>query len=520
MRRSTPSGLIEFPYQPALLDEETIIGYLQRLALIGASGAMKPVVQASLPIMVQPPWLLPSCLRHLGERIPVLPPAEDLLRLHTIFPSATSFLPPSTRTLIAARMCEGQSAQGLYFMLGLGHSQHQEDRAVQAFCYECLRVDVSTHGFGYWHRGHQFPYIHQCPIHRAPLSTPAGCCAAATQVSGIARLPGAICSCKANVRPVHEASLPRASLAVDFAVGQIVFQLLNQPLEGCEPRVLGSVYRRRFGDLGFARGLYMDATAATAWFRKRATGQLLEVYRSSVESDKNWFRAVLRGTPPASFIRNGLLIAAMFDSLQEFRTVYDAARRSPPADLPKRRSRQHHAPEASGPRIVRRKSSYRKALLDWLRASSDPTRVRAYSELGYTPMWLYRYDRAWFDRVLPRQKEDRRAHGNAARWQKAKVRSDEAGLRFVKRRYEQLTAPGREPVRITRKRLVSGLAGEQTPRAKTDKLVSSLVESPTKFRERMAIWIVERNGGSSSEAAIRAAQSRTRLGVRRIHELF
>lgn len=481
---------------------------------------MKPVVQAALPIMIQPPWLLPSCLRHLAKRIPALPQAEDLLQRHTIYPSVIAFLPPSTRTLVATRMCEGQSAQGLYFKLGLGHSQRQEDRAVQAFCFECLKMDVSAHGFGYWHRYHQFPYIHQCPIHRVPLSTPAGCCAASAQISGIARLPGAICRCKANLRPVHEASLPRASLAVDFSVGQIVFELLNEPLEGCEPRLLGSVYRRRFGALGFARGAYMDATAATVWFRQRATGQLLEVYRSSVDSDKNWFRAVLRGTPPASFIRNGLLIATMFDSLQEFRTVYEAARRSSPADLPKRRPRRQHASEAFGPQIAQKKSGFRQALLDWLRSSSDPTRTRAYSELGYKPMWLYQYDRAWFDRILPRQTEDRLANGNAARWHKAKESSDKAGLRFVRHRHEQLIAPDREPVRITRKRLVSGLPGEQRPREQTDKLVSSLVESPTKFRERMAIWIVERNGGASSEAAIGAAQRRTRLGVRRIRELF
>lgn len=517
MPRKTPRGLIELPYQPGLLEEETIIGYLQRLAVVGASGAMKPVVRASLPINIQPPWLLPSCLRYLAERIPVLPSADDLLRFHTIYPSATSFLPKSSRTMIATAMCEGRSTQGLYFKLGLGHSQRQEDRAVQAFCVDCLKFDELTHGFGYWHRCHQIPYIHQCPIHRVPLVTPAGCCAASSQVSGIARIPGAICGCAGNVRLVHAAPLTGASLAVDFAVAQIAFEMLTQPIEQCEPDLLGSVYRRRFRDLGFGRGQYMDATAATSWFRGRATKRLLEVYRSSVDSDGNWLRTVLGGKAPIGFIRNSLLIAILFDGLHEFRTVYATAQCSSPDGVSKRRPRGRPA-RNSGSKFAQRKSGFRKALLNWLRDSPNPTRVLAYKELGYVPQWLYANDRTWFDRVLPKQSEERRMKGSAARWQKARAGSDEAGLRFVMRRHEQLMATGKEPIRITRKRLVSGLAGEQTPRTRTDNLIASLVESSTKFRERMAIWVVEQNGGALNDTAIRAAQSRTGFGVRRIRQ--
>lgn len=41
--------------------------------------------------------------------------------------------------------------------------------AALSICQTCIDEDIARHGFSYWHRVHQLPFIHHCPIHKTPL---------------------------------------------------------------------------------------------------------------------------------------------------------------------------------------------------------------------------------------------------------------------------------------------------------------------------------------------------------------
>ncbi len=87
-------GNVPIPdYQPPLMPGESVFGYLQRLALVGNFGTMKSLLRSVLPVkLIQAPWVIPSHLSTLCERLKSLPSPVTLLERHTIYPAATAFL--------------------------------------------------------------------------------------------------------------------------------------------------------------------------------------------------------------------------------------------------------------------------------------------------------------------------------------------------------------------------------------------------------------------------------------------
>lgn len=86
---------------------------------------------------------------------------------HTILPYFTRF-----RDLKLWNTCinimDGNSVEFLKFHLGLPPSNAHDSTPLR-YCNTCLEIDLSLHGFAFWHRVHQLPTCNICPVHGETL---------------------------------------------------------------------------------------------------------------------------------------------------------------------------------------------------------------------------------------------------------------------------------------------------------------------------------------------------------------
>jgi hypothetical protein len=94
-------------------------------------------------------------------------PAEELARLRTLLRFYRPFLDPQEVGRAVETMC-GPSVAHLKFDLGLLTSRFRAHHPLKA-CATCMRHDVDTEGWAYWHLQQQFPGVWVCLAHGAPL---------------------------------------------------------------------------------------------------------------------------------------------------------------------------------------------------------------------------------------------------------------------------------------------------------------------------------------------------------------
>lgn len=89
--------------------------------------------------------------------------AEYLGQNHTILPYFTRFR-DSKLWDTCINIMEDNSVEFLKFRLGLPPS-NAHDYTPLKYCNTCLNIDINLHGFAFWHRVHQLPTCHFCPVH-------------------------------------------------------------------------------------------------------------------------------------------------------------------------------------------------------------------------------------------------------------------------------------------------------------------------------------------------------------------
>ncbi|MGA3242213.1 MAG: hypothetical protein ABSG03_38665, partial [Bryobacteraceae bacterium] len=111
-----------FPIIPPLLPNESMIGYLQRIAILNTGRAFQPVVRSIVGrSAIQLPWITPTRLERIAQQLhDAIPTASVLLHRHTIFPALIKFSSLEDRITVERRMIDG-TCPGPYFILGLAH---------------------------------------------------------------------------------------------------------------------------------------------------------------------------------------------------------------------------------------------------------------------------------------------------------------------------------------------------------------------------------------------------------------
>lgn len=512
---------------PPLLVDESIGGYLQRIAILTRAGGLKPVVREFVGVkLIQARWLLPSHLEQLSAKLaPALPSGEQLLTEHTIFPAVRPFLALPAQRVLSTRMLGRGTSMGSYFLVGLAHRGAAESRVVRAYCAECANEDLQAHGFAYWHRSHQIPYLSTCGKHGTSLLVGAGCCPAMEQASRFARLPLQDCGCPSSPRRLDE-TLTETSRRLDQKLSALVGSMLTfgWPSD-LERESIGREYAARFSAKGFRRGAYMSPPLAAESFQVFAPDDLLRKLGCQVRGDHGWFADAVRGKAPASVIKNALLVAFLYEDLHCF---VDSVLAAPVQQRTvRRRTSPPHRPNplpvsiAGTSAFLARRDDYRQRLKTWMATCAKPTRTAAQRMFGYVSLWLRTHDGAWYDATLPAVSAARHSVVSTELWEAHRRAADEEGLRHVQRRHEQLLHPDTKPVRITKAKLLEGLRYSALRRPRTAEAIKLKVETSQQFKERLVLWIMDNphavppwRGG-----ALGYAYARTHISKARIVEL-
>lgn len=509
--------------QPAIMEEESVLGYLQRLAIVSSDRAMKPLIQTVVGHRyIQAPWLLPTNLELISKNLQALPDAKELLCNHTIFPSIAQFITEKNRERLTERMLQGKgSATGLYLLLGLAHSLSNSIKVYQTYCEDCEKADKQTHGFAFWKRHHQFPYVLTCGLHGTMLRTGSGCCPVTQRAGNIARLPGVCCTCAESTRYLsqfHE--VDNQALEKDRQISQILYQGLKFEWPAFASDKLGLFYRYSFIEKGFVKGRYVASPALTEKFESFFGAQLLDSYASRTLPATGWVAEAARGRAPRSAIRNALLINFLFGGLDEF------AERIKLTDwqkitLPRQDTRPIQTiSEPSCDVSIQERIANRERLTSWISTQTSPTRTAAQKNIPWVVKWLRKYDSDWYKLALPAIPPQFFSDQTTAHWKSLRIHEDLAAFDRVSLRYQALTDPSLEPTLVTRPRLMEGLATKQIIRPLTDKLIAILVDSPRSYRERRAVWLfLHPERAPESMSSLEYAYSKTRIGKGRIVQL-
>ena len=158
---------------------------------------------------------------------------ETMVRMHTMFPAYTRFLPKERRSsaLRSLLTCDGN-----YYNLIAGQTPRK--KRYLRYCPDCAKEDRKRFGETYWHRKHQIIHVDICPQHKCYLMD------SMVQIGSKVK-PGlfpAETEVPFNMEPV----MCRNDHLVNFA--QYVIEVFNQPVDMKSDVLIGSFLRSKLDD--------------------------------------------------------------------------------------------------------------------------------------------------------------------------------------------------------------------------------------------------------------------------------
>lgn len=509
--------------QPPLIDDESVIGYLQRMCLVGANGDFKPMVQDVVGQQVSPPLLIPTALGRISNHLASMPSAEDIVNNHTTFKAISAFIPEAKRQNLRRNMVSDEgSRSNMYFALGLTHSKKDTKRSYQSFCEQCAAEDESQHGVGAWRRTHQFPYVMSCGNHGTALRTGSGCCSRSLMHTRTAKLPLLSCDCP-NSTVSLRADLEHNEKAVDAdaRISKLLVQALNWDWSRVVAEDLQQFYRHHIRAKGFTRGLFVDSKrflqAMENWF----STDLLEAYGSRCLPGLTWAATVAQGAgeAPKSAVRNMLLVDFLFGSLADFQAAYDSGDwRAVPV---KRKGVAEVATSKLCPKDhLARTQLMRAQMLDWITQQETATRAAANKQMNRQVLWLRAHDAEWFLKALPPISHANVVKNSLAHWVAKRAQNDLAAAEHLKKRYLQLTADALTPTKLSARSLIGSHFTHKVYGPCTSALLARLVDTAETFRGRRAVWIYSKGPlAGEPELAFQQVYRTTRMSKSSVLDL-
>lgn len=510
-----------YQLQPAILEDESILGYLQRFAVVANHSSFKPLIRSVLPLKgIQAPWTLPSSLDRLSQNLDVLPSGRQLLLNHTIFRSVTAFLQRDIKEQIALQMTIEAPIQGRYFALGLNHSLGKSRQATQNFCPSCVHECIAKHGHSYWSRIHQFPYISTCGRHGDVLMTGSECCGITKRTSSFSHLPGRACNCKSPYVSVSVQSSDSLYMQRDKAISKLLVDGLSTSWPEMTPGEVNLLYRHAASQRGFMRGSYIDSIGLSDAFRVFYGVEFLENYASNCASETGWIAEAFRGGIPKSAVRNALIIHFLFKDLNGFLEQWHANEWKS-AVLPTRRSADSTVRETITSTDSVTKSRMRALLLAWKSGAENPTRTNAQKAQATAVNWVRANDWDWYEENFPIVPRTKIAAAQTKFWAERQEQAEREAIKHVERRYKEIMESTSMPVRITRQILRRGLARPFSQLPKTLEVVNALLESKLAFNKRKAVWLyLNPSPNMFGQDLLQLAYQKTRIPKGQIRELL
>lgn len=313
---------------PVLLPDETMLGYLTRVAMLSQLN-LYGVSSLALGLndRLEPPWVVPSNLDYLCEAAQgTLGTAHNLAFNHTVFPVVAPFMPSAIRARLLRQIAEPRPPRT---QSGTIRTASWESGAPgrMAWCPQCALADESRYGFSYWHREHQLDACSHCIRHQCPLVTGCGLCGFPASRHVLPALPSAKCPCGREPRPVSLSIYIDSENTLVSKCHDIIRYLFDNPLPLDETDHIAATLQEKVSELGLStkRGLRLGNVSA----RIEAMGDLRPLVsrwgklETAIRILTNPLR---RGRPSPNLAVNAFLIGILFDSGEEFRGALERNR--------------------------------------------------------------------------------------------------------------------------------------------------------------------------------------------------
>jgi len=237
---------------------------------------------------------LPNRLDALAERIPggstVTP--ELLIERNTLFPLYRSFLPKERADRIVAAMRGDDRGNIIHGAIGLRASTMKAPRFLR-YCPKCIAEDEENHGEPYWHRVHQVPGVHVCPIHETWLEESTVAMASpSTRHAFYALGESSVQKQERTCATPSEEDLPR-----HLAVARGALDLLEGNVPSQAPKELRHMYVYHLREKGFASvtGAVKHSDFLTSFLGYYGSSFLEQVYSPvDIHQPHNWLFQVVR----------------------------------------------------------------------------------------------------------------------------------------------------------------------------------------------------------------------------------
>lgn len=475
---------------PLALPGETPAGYAMRATLVSGRSSLKAASEHFFGRTgLQPPLILPGNLAFFAQRTHYAT-GESLnavIERRTVLPALTPFLSREAQQSIDAHLMGSSSMRSPYTFLGLATAAGAPKHS-HLFCPRCVQEGIESHGWSYWRREHQIPFIRMCPHHAEPLTSGCGECKySEPSARHLALPPLKRCWCGSKFRPVETLSTA-AMQASHLRYAAISHELLEGGLADVGyATTIGVAYKHRAEELGFVRSGRVDRKKATSAFEEHHGLQFLSFHRSTHDATSSWFaNGLAKGIVPPSMARNIMLIDLLFGSVKSLMETINSLA-SAEATQPRRSIGNWPSRPISATRL----EFCQRELVEFRRRNPELSRNEILRSLGSTAIDLRKHARAWYEEHMPppAARGGRRSNSEPVLRQQANDLKE-----HILARYQAEMSSQQKPRRVTMRFLFIGqplkVQAKELCEAvpQLGEFIASLLEDRHQFKRRKVRW--------------------------------
>ncbi len=398
-------------FLPPIQEDESIVGYIMRIALLNGLPFYKVVndllglqsVRANSPakkaLMPCPPLWLPYGLDSLAvATAPMFESANDAICGHTLFPVVSPFLESSRQPKVLKALAGPREEVGPYLATRIVATA---ESVRMMWCPACGDEDDARVGFRYWRRFHQLPNLAYCPVHGAPLQSVCGGCEFSVRSPHHKFLPGDCCPCGRPAQGISASVHENTSDRFAKKLATMLLQLIRVPLgENVCYEDISLAYRTRVAELELCNHGVV-ATERLQELLQCHDAQELSSVRASQYGSSWLVRALESKKPVATTYRNLVMATLLFDDIDHLGSAINSVRRE----------RKGHCGSVSEGRVKSRASRNnieraKELLSEYLQRNPAGTRTeftRLYERYARA---LKLFAREWYEDQIPKLTRD------------------------------------------------------------------------------------------------------------------
>lgn len=413
--------------------------------------------------------------QHINALVSNFPPnsrltSREIIMNHTMFSFYTAFLSEEKAQLILQKMAEG-SGKGIETALGFGGSNVKTQKYLR-YCPTCFKEDIANHGESYFRRTHQIVGTFYCPKHQVLLKD--------SHVLSTQTGRDFICAdedvCNDEILPDSFSCRTRE---LNLQYTRNAERLLKGDFPRKEPGFIVGFYIDKLREKGLASdsgSLYMNDVETR--FLRYYPDEYLKIMQSGVDPAvaTNWLRFFVRSNNKnRSPLRHLLFLQFLDVDVDEYFMTNSV--------VGKKKVIKEFTPIFD---INERRAKWLKLIQE----NKGATRSELKEKGKGLHTWIFKHDRAWYEKVTPRVK-NRKLRTDPVDWDKRDIEC----LQLAKEAVDQIHRREGKPIRVTPSSIRRTIGARNwfnnKKLVRTQQFLQEAKEDINDFRIRKIRWAID-----------------------------